>query len=156
MEEAAVLGNRIGILSEGNMKCIGSPLFLIERFSKNINLNITKELDSSNDEIINFVKTNINDSNIEYDIYTEEILFRIPKNNKDFCGKKFFKILDENFRELKIKNYSISMSTLEDVFINVSKLTKGKSKYSYDLDRNLIDDEFLEKKKTRTKLFNII
>ena len=147
MEEAAVLGNRIGILSEGNMKCIGSPLFLIERFSKNINLNITKELDSSNDEIINFVKTNINDSNIEYDIYTEEILFRIPKNNKDFCGKKFFKILDENFRELKIKNYSISMSTLEDVFINVSKLTKGKSKYSYDLDRNLIDDEFLEKKK---------
>ena len=48
------------------------------------------------------------------------------------------------------------MSTLEDVFINVSKLTKGKRKYSYDLGGNLIHDEFLEKKKTRTKLFNII
>ena len=43
MEEASVLGNRIGILSEGNMKCIGSPLFLIEKFGKNINLNITKK-----------------------------------------------------------------------------------------------------------------
>ena len=79
MEEAAVLGNRIGILSEGNMKCIGSPLFLIEKFSKNINLNITKELDSSNDDIINFVISNIKDDNIEYDVFTEEILFRIPK-----------------------------------------------------------------------------
>ena len=147
MEEAAVLGNRIGILSEGNMKCIGSPLFLIERFSKNINLNITKELDSSNDDIINFVISNIKDNNIEYDVFTEEILFRIPKNNKDFCGKKFFKVLDENFKELKIKNYSISMSTLEDVFINVSKLTKAKNQYLYDLNGNRIDEEALEQKK---------
>ena len=147
MEEAAVLGNRIGILSEGNMKCIGSPLFLIERFSKNINLNITKELDSSNDDIINFVISNIKDDNIEYDVFTEEILFRIPKNNKDFCGKKFFKVLDENFKELKIKNYSISMSTLEDVFINVSKLTKAKNQYLYDLNGNRIDEEALEQKK---------
>ena len=52
MEEAAVLGNRIGILSEGNMKCIGSSLFLIERFGKNINLNITKEL-GANKKILN-------------------------------------------------------------------------------------------------------
>ena len=55
MEEASVLGNRIGILSEGEMKCIGSPLFLIERFGKNINLNLTKELNANNDEIINFI-----------------------------------------------------------------------------------------------------
>ena len=57
MEEAAVLGNRIGILSEGDMKCIGSPLFLIERFGKNINLNVTKELEANNEEIIhNYMK----------------------------------------------------------------------------------------------------
>ena len=61
MEEAAVLGNRIGILSEGDMKCIGSPLFLIERFGKNINLNITKEIDSSNEEIINFIRSYMSD-----------------------------------------------------------------------------------------------
>ena len=34
MEEASVLGNRIGIINEGRMKCIGTPLFLIERFGK--------------------------------------------------------------------------------------------------------------------------
>ena len=76
MEEAAVLGNRIGILSEGDMKCIGSPLFLIERFGKNINLNVTKELEANNEEIINFIENNLKD--IEHEIYNEEILFRIP------------------------------------------------------------------------------
>ena len=145
MEEAAVLGNRIGILSDGEMKCIGSPLFLIERFGKNINLNITKELDTNNEEVINFIRSNIKDS--EYEIYTEEILFRIPKNNKDFSGKKFFKLLDENYKKLRIKNYSLSMSTLEDVFINVSKLTKVKNKLSYDLNGSLIDEEKIQQEK---------
>ena len=139
MEEAAVLGNRIGILSEGDMKCIGSSLFLIERFGKNINLNITKELEANNDDIINFINENIND--IEYEIYNEEILFRIPKNNIESTGKKFFKILDENYKKLKIKNYSLSMSTLEDVFINVSKLTRSKNKKLYDSNGNIIDEE---------------
>jgi len=135
MEEAAVLGNRIGILSEGNMKCIGSPLFLIERFGKNINLNITKELEANNEAIIDFVSSNLKD--VEYEIYTEEILFRIPKDNKEFNGKNFFKILDDNYKKLKIKNYSLSMSTLEDVFINVSKLTKKKNKLADDEEKIL-------------------
>ena len=128
MEEASVLGNRIGILSEGTMKCIGSPLFLIERFGKNINLNITKEIDGNNDEIINFIEENIKNVDIEYEIFTEEILFKIPKDNENFNGKEFFKILDNRYKNLKIKSYSISMSTLEDVFINVSKITKKRVK----------------------------
>ena len=156
MEEAAVLGNRIGILSEGDMKCMGSPLFLIERFSKNINLNITKKLNSNNEEIINFVQKNINDNNIEYEIYTEEILFKIPKDNQNFSGKKFFKLLDENCHNLNIKNYSISMSTLEDVFINVSKLTKAKKEIIYDIDGNRLDDEDVLEQKKREKNYLVL
>ena len=154
MEEASVLGNRIGILSEGEMKCIGSPLFLIERFGKNINLNITKKIDSINEEIINFIKQYIEE--VEYEIYTEEILFRIPKYNKKFSGKKFFKILDENCENLKIKNYSLSMSTLEDVFINVSKLTKAKNQIKYDLNEKRIDNEEKIEQERREKNYLIL
>ena len=139
MEEASVLGNRIGILSEGEMKCIGSPLFLIERFGKNINLNITKELNANDKEIINFIQNNIQNVDIEYEIFTEEILFKIPKDN--FDGKKFFAILDSNYKNIKVKNYSISMSTLENVFINVSKLTKKKNKKRNNMNENEIDEE---------------
>ena len=34
MEEASVLGKRIGIISDGKMKCIGTPLFLIDKAVK--------------------------------------------------------------------------------------------------------------------------
>ena len=156
MEEASVLGNRIGILSEGNMKCIGSPLFLIERFGKNINLNITKEINAENDEIIDFIKNNTKNIDIEYEIFTEEILFKIPKDNKNFVGKNFFKILDENYKNLKIKNYSISMSTLEDVFINVSKLTKKKSKIKNGANEIIIDEEEQKEQEKREENYKIL
>ena len=156
MEEASVLGNRIGILSEGNMKCIGSPLFLIERFGKNINLNITKEVNAENDEIILFIKNNTKNIDIEYEIFTEEILFKIPKDNKNFVGKNFFKILDENYKNLKIKNYSISMSTLEDVFINVSKLTKKRSKIKNGANEIIIDEEEKKEQEKREENYKIL
>ena len=127
MEEASVLGNRIGILSEGNMKCIGSPLFLIEKFGKNININITKKVEADNNQIINFIKKNSgNNNNIEYDIYNEEILFKIPKEDNNFHLKELFTKLDKELKSLIIKSYSISMSTLEDAFINISKIIKRK------------------------------
>ena len=124
MEEAEVLGNRIGILSEGNMKCIGSPLFLIEKFGKNINLNITKKTEADNNQIIDFIKNNLDKQfNIQYEIFNEEILFKIQKDY-NFNVKKFFSNLDNNLESLNIKSYSISMSTLEDVFINISEIVR--------------------------------
>ena len=143
MEEASVLGNRIGILSEGNMKCIGSPLFLIEKFGKNINLNINKKSDANNDDIINFIKNySSKDLNIQFEIFNEEILFKIPRENNNFNGKELFKVLDINLEHLKIKSYSISMSTLEDVFINISEIVKRKK-----LTKEEFEKEVIEKKK---------
>ena len=140
MEEASVLGNRIGILSEGKMKCIGSPLFLIEKLGKNINLNITKKAEANNEEIINFINNNIgNKINIENEIFNEEILFRIPKkDNKsniiNYNWSSFFENLDKECEQLNIRNYSISMSSLEDVFINLSKLIKENQEYIKEIE----------------------
>ena len=152
MEEASVLGNRIGILSEGTMQCIGSPLFLIEKFGKNLNINITKKVEANNNEIINFIKINAgNDLKIEYEIFNEEILFRIPKEDYNFNSKELFIKLDQELENLKIKSYSISMSTLEDVFINISKIMKRKkmSKEEYEKEES-------EKEKTLEKNSKIL
>ena len=163
MEEASVLGKRIGIINAGKMKCIGTPLFLIERFGKFMNLNITKEEGADNDLIIDFIKQRAN--NVEYETLSEEILFRIPKkseqknnNNKEdnieslslqennthsnsnnendnLDLTKFFEDLDNNLTNLGIKTYSASMPTLEDVFLNVAA-----------------EDSKLENKKLREKM----
>ena len=193
MEEASVLGKRIGIINAGKMKCIGTPLFLIERFGKYMSLNINKEPDADNEKIVDFIKQRA--VNLEYEILSEEIMFRIPKenysmtndeyllltensdkgshkideeatqmskknNNTDkgnlFDLTKFFEDLDNNLNILRIKSYSVSMPTLEDVFLNVAaedtklenqNMTKDHRKFSspdIDNDKILFETNFRE------------
>ena len=125
MEEASVLGNRIGIMAEGVLKCIGTPLFLIEKYGKYLSVNINKEKDANNEQIINYFNSKA--QGIETEILTQEILIRIPKNKpnseeKNIDIKTFFEDLDNNAKALKIKNYSASMPTLEDVFLNIGSV----------------------------------
>ena len=182
MEEASVLGNRIGIINSGEMKCIGTPLFLIERFGKYMSLNITKESDANNDDIIEFVSSKVND--VDYEVLSEEILFRIPKSsysneNLDdntpnqnqkkngtkgptFKIEEFFSELDKKCEELKIKTYSASMPTLEDVFLNVAaedteKIQGEHRKFSQtnlSNDKILFEQDFREDFTQKSKFVN--
>ena len=197
MEEASVLGKRIGIINAGKMKCIGTPLFLIERFGRFMSLNITKEADADNEKIVDFIRQRA--PNLECEILSEEIMFRIPKDNfsndssstdeaqllltdngtekssqnkepfniasnnnnksseeKSMKLTKLFEDLDNNLNSLKIKSYSASMPTLEDVFLNVAaedtqlegqKMSKAHRKFSnanVDNDKLLFETDFKE------------
>ena len=153
MEEASVLGKRIGIINAGKMKCVGSPLFLIEKYGKFMSLNVTKDIGADNDEIVDFMKTLSN--NLEYEILSEEIMFRIPvkdDNNEEKKLRKcldiqnFFTNFDANINELKIKSYSVSMPTLEDVFLNVAaedNKKTNKEKENEILIQDKTDDKVL-------------
>ena len=199
MEEASVLGKRIGIINAGRMKCIGTPLFLIERFGKFMSLNITKESDAENESIVNFIRERA--PNLECEILSEEIMFRIPKENySESYGDnlllsentsqtsskenqnhealnnggektkksltKFFEDLDGNLNSLKIKSYSASMPTLEDVFLNVAaedtkeeyqKMQKSHRKFStvdVDNDKILFETDFKEDYSKKSKFVN--
>ena len=170
MEEASVLGKRIGIINEGRMKCIGSPLFLIEKFGKYMSLNISKEEDADNGKIVQFIQENAD--NVEYEILSEEIMFRIPvkgdnkENGLDTIKKinlsNFFQALDTNLTKLKIKSYSTSMPTLEDVFLNVAAEDSKKNKQEGALminsnennDNILYNKEYREDYNTKSKFCN--
>ena len=142
MEEASVLGNRIGILSGGKMQCIGSPLFLINKFTKNINLNITKNPEANDEDIINYINDNINinNDNIEYEKFSKEILFKIKNITPEINWSSFFTKMDSELVNLNIKNYSISMPTLEDVFIKLSQLSKNSKENSDNIEINNINN----------------
>lgn len=134
MEEAAVLGKRIGILASGKMKCSGTPLFLIDKFGKYLSVNVIKRDGNNNDSnIINFFQSKI--ENVKYDVFSEEILFRIPKSS-GLNKKQFFNELDSNLHTLGIKTYGAAMPTLEDVFLNVSAETKMLSENSNEIVNN--------------------
>ena len=147
MEEASVLGKRIGIINLGKMKCIGSPLFLIEKYGRFMSLNVTKEEDCDSKKIIEFMKNNA--ENIEYEALSEEIMFRIPIKNEsnekstNFDLKTFFNNFDKNIKNLKIKSYSVSMPTLEDVFLNVAAEDNTNSKSEEEQKKTQENDQIL-------------
>ena len=164
MEEASVLGNRIGIINEGRMKCIGTPLFLIEKFGKFMSITISKEEDADNEEIIDYINSKTQDTQIE--VLSEEILFRIPKSNYSEGGcldlGNFFTDFDNNLKKLKIKSYSVSMPTLEDVFLNVAsedskQLAKERRSLSgndMNNDQILFETDFKEDYTIKSKFCN--
>ena len=162
MEEASVLGNRIGIISNGKMKCIGTPLFLIEKFGKYMSINIYKEEGAINENIINYMNSKAQD--IQYEILSEEILFHIPKENYINGGffEGFFNDLDNNLANLNIKSYSVSMPTLEDVFLNLASENRIQSKeeianqqrIEFENDKILFESDLREDYSNKTKFCN--
>lgn len=51
MDEADVLGDRIGIMAHGQMKCLGSPLFLKNRFGAGYKLTLVKSKKEKNQKV---------------------------------------------------------------------------------------------------------
>ena len=155
MEEASVLGNRIGIINKGKMKCIGTPLFLVEKFGKYMSINLYKDEEANNENIINYINDKIKET--QFEVLSEEIILRIPKSNfingEGLNLREFFEDLDNNLKRLKIKSYSVSMPTLEDVFLNMAsdddKSIKSNKKKSQELkeienDKILFETDYKE------------
>jgi ATP-binding cassette, subfamily A (ABC1), member 3 len=63
MDEADILGDRIGIMAEGRLICLGSSLFLKNRFGVGYNLTIVKKSkDEKNPRIEKYLKERLGSS----------------------------------------------------------------------------------------------
>ena len=127
MEEADILADRIAIMSQGKLYCLGSPLFLKKRFGVGYNLSIVKSIEGSKQpdfsRIQALVMRHLPESKV-FNTASAEILFEIPMESTHKF-KAFFEELDENLQKLNVETYGISVTTLEEVFIRVSRGDEG-------------------------------
>jgi len=74
MDEADILGNRIGIMSAGKIVCLGAPLFLKNRFGAGYKLTMVKK-DKSIDveQIKKYMDTKLGEINLLSDISSEVV-----------------------------------------------------------------------------------
>lgn len=117
MDEADVLGDRIGIMVHGQLKCLGSSLFLKNRFSAGFKLTIVKKNKAASKRIEHFLVSRL-DTKILNDI-AAEITFLIP-NREVPKLKEFFEEFDQNLESLDILSYGVSITTLEEVFLKIN------------------------------------
>ncbi|EWS72164.1 ABC transporter family protein (macronuclear) [Tetrahymena thermophila SB210] len=152
MDEADYLGDRIGIISDGQVKCVGSSVFLKEKFGNGYNLTLVKEQNTTPSEpIVHFINHHFPESSLISD-YSAEIAFQIPyKYIPQF--EQMFNEIERLKHQLKIRSYGVSITTLEEVFLKVASMNdnhivqphKAQQKNQYQDIENQDDQKFIER-----------
>ncbi len=121
MDEADLLGDRIAILADGELCCVGTSLFLKQRFGVGYCLRLvlhpSQELHRMN--IRNLVERHVPHASLASDIGSE-LAFHLPfQASGAFAG--MFDELETRQIELQIEAIAISVTTLEEIFLKVNE-----------------------------------
>ncbi|CAG9326092.1 unnamed protein product [Blepharisma stoltei] len=146
MEEADVLADRIAIMSHGSLRCLGSSLFLKKRYGVGYYLTIVKEVGiaskSHTQKVTDFIQSYIPDATAMSDVHAE-ISFQIPSSSSDKFTT-FFADLDANLKDLQLRSYGVSVTTLEEVFLRVARGDDGEINKDKEKDKEKDENVELE------------
>ena len=78
MDEADILGDRVGIMSTGKITCLGSPLFLKNRFGVGYNLTMVKKT-KKHSQGGAYLEQNLGPEVKKRSEVSSEITYQIPK-----------------------------------------------------------------------------
>lgn len=121
MDEADVLGDRIAIMAEGEVKCCGSSFFLKKRFGTGYQLVCVKNAGCDTGTVTKYIRKFIPQIRVQEDI-ASELVYSLPDEHvSKFEG--LFKKLEERQKKLKLGSFGVSLTTLEEVFLNVGSDT---------------------------------
>ncbi len=135
MDESEALCNKIAIMAAGQFKCIGSSRHIKNKFGRGFSLIIKckRSIEPTNDVAVleKFIIENIPRSTIKETQY-DSIFVRISYEKSSSSKKKqniadLFYLLESNKEYLNIESYSISETSLEQVFLFLAK-SKNKLK----------------------------
>ena len=126
MDEADLLGDRIAIMSEGQLSCVGSSLFLKKQFGVGYNMTLEKvnaaqttKPDSEMDRDIEaFVKTFV-PSAARISSVGSELAFQLPLESSS-SFPSMLEALDAQLQSLSVVTYGIAVTTLEEVFLKIA------------------------------------
>ncbi|CAG9810453.1 unnamed protein product [Chironomus riparius] len=123
MDEADVLGDRIAIMSEGQLRTVGSSFFLKKTFGTGYRLTCVKQAGFDSKVVLDMIKEIIPTALKECEGETEAI-FVLEKDSLPIFDH-VFKKLEDNSEKLKISSFGCSFTSLEDVFLKLAHSDLG-------------------------------
>eukprot|EP01027_Heterolobosea_sp_BB2_P015159 GEZU01021715.1.p1 GENE.GEZU01021715.1~~GEZU01021715.1.p1 ORF type:complete len:838 (+),score=194.35 GEZU01021715.1:69-2582(+) len=117
MEEADALCTRIGIMVNGSLRCLGSAQHLKNKYGGGYRLSMTTT-DHLADRALGWVTSTFSKAKVLTCI-GGTMHFEIPQ--EDHSLAHMFRVVEANKRALGVIDYSISQTTLEQVFMNFAK-----------------------------------
>ena len=80
MDEAEVLGDRIGIMNQGKMTVLGSSMFIKRTFGEGYELTVEKKPEASTYSIFEYIKHNLSPEITILNDMQDIITFKVPKS----------------------------------------------------------------------------
>ncbi|CAG8486112.1 3807_t:CDS:10 [Ambispora leptoticha] len=125
MEEADALCDRLGIMAAGHLRCLGSPLHLKQKhgtgYQISFNVVATASLDHACDQIIALLPYPHN----QIEKFDTMATYQFGAQQGTLAT--LFKEIEQNKVNWGIQDYSITQSSLEDVFLRVVKAAEERS-----------------------------
>ncbi|CAN8200951.1 unnamed protein product [Coccothraustes coccothraustes] len=126
LDEAEVLSDRIAFLEHGGLKCCGSPFYLKETFGDGYHLTLTKkknmleECDTT--AVTSLIQSYLPEAYLKEDI-GGELVYVLPPFKSTVSGayQALLRALDTSLNDLHLGCYGISNTTVEEVFLNLTK-----------------------------------
>ena len=124
MEEADILGNRIAILSKGELHCIGSSVRLKSSFGSGYKLLVQldkgrmRQDPTHKEEVI--AKLNPAIGFMPIDESNDTITYSLNHEDSEVAREVLEKV-EQYKEELGLQGLQLNLSTLEEVFLNVAR-----------------------------------
>ncbi|CAL8139104.1 unnamed protein product [Orchesella dallaii] len=136
MEEADVLGDRIGIMASGKLQCCGSSMFLKKFYGTGYTLKVSvaDDFNAYSDTVLSVIQTHIPTATLKtVHTRTSEIMISLPSETATTSILSImFKDLTQQKEHLKIKTIGLSLTTMDEVFLRVGELTEDRNNHDSD------------------------
>ncbi|XP_036383449.1 ATP-binding cassette sub-family A member 2 isoform X4 [Megalops cyprinoides] len=118
MEECEALCTRLGIMVNGRFKCLGSIQHLKNRFGDGYMITVRTKTSASVKEVVRFFNRNFPEAILKERHHTK-VQYQL-KSERISLAQVFSK-MEQVVEVLGIEDYSVSQTTLDNVFVNFAK-----------------------------------
>eukprot|EP01029_Cantina_marsupialis_P023808 TRINITY_DN5_c0_g1_i2.p1 TRINITY_DN5_c0_g1~~TRINITY_DN5_c0_g1_i2.p1 ORF type:complete len:1881 (-),score=659.99 TRINITY_DN5_c0_g1_i2:186-5828(-) len=124
MEEADALSNRIAIMANGSLRCIGSQQLLKNRFGDGYQLKIMLDEHSTTSKTIEFIRSFASAAKCVYSFGLART-FVIPRQS--ITMSSIFESMTHGSKNAGIKEWAIQQTSLEEVFVKIAREAESSS-----------------------------
>ena len=138
LDEAEYLGDRIGIMSDGHFLCSGTSSFLKSKYPCGFNINLLINSSLFNEDYKQRFYNGIleYEPNAEIKVASKGIFSINIQSNNQFIPQ-IFHYIEDNKDKYGIEDYTVSSTSLEDVFLKINnKANLNDIKYSNKGENN--------------------
>jgi ABC-type multidrug transport system ATPase subunit len=130
MDEADLLGDRIAIMADGQLRCVGTPMFLKSRFGVGYHMTLVKTPSCDVSKVERLITSSVAGSKMVGNV-SSELSFILPRDQST-AFPELFGSLEDHKMNLGIESYGVSVTTMEEVFLRVSSGEMGSTRASID------------------------